>query len=75
MSFIYCHLNFHTNLLRPWHFPLSMTLLGTRFYIDTSPMIFWLLPPSIKLYLKCASLIVKDDKRGVLMRSIFELLR
>lgn len=28
-----------------------------------------------KLYLKCASLIVKDDKRGVLMRSIFELLR
>ena len=22
MSFIYCHLNFHANLLRPWHFPL-----------------------------------------------------
>ena len=22
MSFIYCHLNFHTNLLRPWPFPL-----------------------------------------------------
>jgi hypothetical protein len=23
MSFIYCHLNFHANLLRPWPFPLS----------------------------------------------------
>ena len=23
MSFIYCHLNFHANLLRPWRFPLS----------------------------------------------------
>jgi hypothetical protein len=22
MSFIYCHLNFHANLLRPWPFPL-----------------------------------------------------
>ena len=22
MSFIYCHLNFHDNLLRPWRFPL-----------------------------------------------------
>ena len=22
MSFIYCHLNFHANLLRPWRFPL-----------------------------------------------------
>jgi hypothetical protein len=24
MSFIYCHLNFHTNLLRPWRFPLML---------------------------------------------------
>ena len=24
MSFIYCHLNFHANLLRPWPFPLSI---------------------------------------------------
>ena len=23
MSFIYCHLNFHANLLRPWRFPLT----------------------------------------------------
>ena len=23
MSFIYCHLNFHANLLRPWRFPLN----------------------------------------------------
>jgi hypothetical protein len=23
MSFIYCHLNFHANLLRPWRFPLK----------------------------------------------------
>jgi hypothetical protein len=23
MSFIYCHLNFHANLLRPWPFPLN----------------------------------------------------
>ena len=22
MSLIYCHLNFHANLLRPWRFPL-----------------------------------------------------
>jgi hypothetical protein len=25
MSFIYCHLNFHANLLRPWCFPLKFT--------------------------------------------------
>jgi hypothetical protein len=24
MSFIYCHLNFHANLLRPWSFPLTL---------------------------------------------------
>ena len=24
MSFIYCHLNFHANLLRPWRFPLNV---------------------------------------------------
>jgi len=24
MSFIYCHLNFHANLLRPWRFPLTL---------------------------------------------------
>jgi len=23
MSFIYCRLNFHANLLRPWRFPSS----------------------------------------------------
>ena len=23
-----CHLNFHANLLRPWHFPLSTLRLG-----------------------------------------------
>jgi hypothetical protein len=23
MSFIYCHLNFHASLLRPWRFPLE----------------------------------------------------
>jgi hypothetical protein len=28
MSFIYCHLNFHPNLLRPWHFPLSHSSLA-----------------------------------------------
>ena len=26
MSFIYCHLNFHANLLRPWRFPLIIIL-------------------------------------------------
>ena len=26
MSFIYCHLNFHPNLLRPWRFPLKKNL-------------------------------------------------
>jgi hypothetical protein len=26
MSFIYCHLNFHANLLRPWCFPLRSNL-------------------------------------------------
>jgi hypothetical protein len=25
MSFIYCHLNFHANVLRPWRFPLNVT--------------------------------------------------
>jgi hypothetical protein len=25
MSFIYCHLNFHANLLRPWPFPLRIS--------------------------------------------------
>jgi hypothetical protein len=24
MSFIYCHLNFHANMLRPWRFPLTL---------------------------------------------------
>jgi hypothetical protein len=28
MSFIYCHLNFHANLLRPWPFPLTKQFLG-----------------------------------------------
>jgi hypothetical protein len=23
MSFIYCHLNFHANLLKPWRFPVK----------------------------------------------------
>jgi hypothetical protein len=27
MSFIYCHLNFHANLLRPWRFPLNKNIL------------------------------------------------
>jgi hypothetical protein len=26
MSFIYCHLNFHVNLLRPWPFPLNINM-------------------------------------------------
>ena len=26
MSFIYCHLNFHATLLRPWRFPLKLLL-------------------------------------------------
>ena len=26
MSFIYCHLNFQANLLRPWRFPLKLLL-------------------------------------------------
>ena len=28
MSFIYCHLNFQANLLRPWPFPLNGTFLS-----------------------------------------------
>ena len=37
MYFIYCHLNFHANLLRPWRFPLilytfliNLNLLGLK---------------------------------------------
>ena len=36
MSFIYCHLNFHANLLRPWHFPLTdpyCQFLGLKQYM------------------------------------------
>ena len=29
MSFIYCHLNFHANLLRPWRFP-SLSFINKR---------------------------------------------
>jgi HD-like signal output (HDOD) protein len=32
MSFIYCHLNFHANLLRPWRFPLSMISVVVTFH-------------------------------------------
>jgi hypothetical protein len=28
MSFIYCHLNFYANLLRPWPFPLKLQETG-----------------------------------------------
>jgi len=28
MSFIYCHLNFHANLLGPWRFPLKEYFLS-----------------------------------------------
>ena len=28
MSFIYCHLNFHPNLVRPWLFPLTLDTFG-----------------------------------------------
>jgi hypothetical protein len=38
MSFIYCHLNFNANLLRPWPFPLMITIyqeiLYTIYYIQ-----------------------------------------
>ena len=32
MSFIYCHLNYHANLLRPWRFPLITTQTGIRIF-------------------------------------------
>jgi hypothetical protein len=28
--FIYCHLNFHANLLRPWRFPLTLDILNVN---------------------------------------------
>jgi hypothetical protein len=27
MSFIYCHLHFHANLIRPWPFPLKLVIV------------------------------------------------
>jgi hypothetical protein len=38
LSFIYCHLNFHANLIRPWTFPLKLVILhgifGCYIYIE-----------------------------------------
>ena len=38
MSFIYCHLNFHANLLRPWRFPLTTTTKYTYDYFSNGSM-------------------------------------
>jgi hypothetical protein len=40
MSFNYCHLNFHANLLRPWRFPLINMIIGVT-YLERSPIIFF----------------------------------
>ena len=40
MSFIYCHLNFHANLLRPWRFPLINMIIGVT-YLERSPINFF----------------------------------
>jgi hypothetical protein len=46
MSFIYCHLNFHANLLRPWRFPLNifqlfMLLMKNVFIHFIPPIYLW----------------------------------
>jgi hypothetical protein len=33
MSFIYCHLNFHANLLRSWRFPLKSYVFKRRYLL------------------------------------------
>jgi hypothetical protein len=68
MSFIYCHLSFHANLLRPWRFPLIVIcVLGisiwTFLYFDIGNVpIVW--------YSLCFILLFKEALATILTKQI-----
>ena len=58
MSFIYCHLNFHASLLRPWRFPDQ----NQMYMLLLKIILFWLFDKSRLLFTRLPLLFIIQPK-------------